>query len=340
MLSSSVSIEAIAYELAPERVTSLELEAQIADTMKRLGVPKGRIEQLTGIRERGFFPKGTKPSDAATLAAEKVINKSGIPRDEIGVIINCSVSRDYVEPSTACLIHGNLGLSEYCRNFDLTNACLGFIDGINTAQLMIESGQVKYALLTGAETVRDGIEATIKRLQKTDSDMNYFFNNFASLTLGSGAAAVILAHKDVSKNQHIINGSVSMAATQHNRLCIAYSNDEMITDAQALLIGGIELAGKTWKLAEQNLPNWSTKTIDAYVPHQISQRHVDKFAETLNIPKKKIKQNLFTNGNVAPVGLITTLAMAEENGEIKKDDHVALMGIGSGINCTMMSVTW
>ena len=337
---TKTTIEAISYYEGEDIVTSLELEAELSEAMQRLGVPSGRIEELTGIKERHFFKPGTKPSEASTVAAQKLFDTYGFDKNKLGVIINCSVSRDYMEPSTACLVHGNLGLSPMTANFDITNACLGFINGMNIAQLMIEAGQIDYALLVGAETVRDGMYATIERLKKPTSDMLYFFNQFASLTLGSGAVAMLLAREDLSKTGHIINKSVTMAATEHNRLCIAPNMKEMQTDAQGLLRAGIELAGKTWKLAEQKIENWSIETIDAYVPHQISVRHVNKFSEQLGIPKEKIHQNLFNYGNVGPVGLPTALGMAVEKGDIKEGDHVALTGIGSGINCTMMSVSW
>ena len=117
-MSNSVTvIDAIAYEDAPNIVTSEELEQQIAPTMEKLGVPFGRMEELTGIRERRYFDPGTQPSDAATIAAEKVIAKAGIDRNEIGMLINSSVSKDYIEPAVAALIHGNLELPSTCRKF-------------------------------------------------------------------------------------------------------------------------------------------------------------------------------------------------------------------------------
>src|SRR5690349_12214470 len=103
----NVAIEAIAYELAPHRVTSEELEAQMAATMQRLGIPAGRLEALSGIRERRFWDHGTMPSDVATSAARKVIAQSGVDPGAIGCLINTSVCKDYIEPSVACLVHGN-----------------------------------------------------------------------------------------------------------------------------------------------------------------------------------------------------------------------------------------
>ena len=78
----------------------------------------------------------------ARLEAEEAIEEAGVDRDKIGVLINTSVCRDYLEPSTACLVHGNLGLHERCLNFDIGNACLAFLNGMDVAARMIERGEV------------------------------------------------------------------------------------------------------------------------------------------------------------------------------------------------------
>ena len=83
-------------------------------------------------------------ADAATQAAERALAQAGVDRARVGVLINTSVSRDYVEPSTACLVHRNLGLAPECFNFDLSNACLGFLNGMELVAQMIERGQVDY----------------------------------------------------------------------------------------------------------------------------------------------------------------------------------------------------
>ena len=152
MLFHNVAIDAMAYELPPHRITSAELEEQIAETMARLGIEKGKIERPTGIRERRVWDPGVTPSEVATMVGRKVIEKSGIDSNEIGCLISTSITKDYVEPSVASLIHGNLKLSSRCINFDITNACLGFLDGINTISLMIESEVIKYGLVV-SETV-------------------------------------------------------------------------------------------------------------------------------------------------------------------------------------------
>lgn len=339
MLSGNVAIEAVAYVLAPHRVTSASIEAQIENTMNRLGFKPGMLEGLTGIRERRFWDPDVMPSDVATLAAKKVIDRAGIDQGDIGCLINTSVCKDYVEPSVASLIHGNLKLSPDCMNYDIGNACLGFMDAMVTMILMIEAGMIQYGLIVDGEGSREVVEATIKRLQGDDVTEQMFRENFATLTLGSGAVAMILCHKDISNTGHIINGSVTQAATRYSRLCLG-QRDQMVADASRVLIHGVELAQVTWDLACRTLSNWRDDTIDLYVPHQVSARNMDALNRTLGLTPEKAHLNFYTLGNIGPAALPITLAMAEEEGRALPNSHVALMGIGSGLNCTMMSVTW
>jgi 3-oxoacyl-[acyl-carrier-protein] synthase-3 len=315
------------------------LEEEIADTMGRLGLAPGRLEELTGIRERRFWDPGMEPGEAATLAARKVLDVAGIDPKKIGCLINTSVSRTYVEPSIACSVHDNLKLSEHCQNYDIANACLGFVNGMNNIILMIQAGLIDYGLVVNGETARLAIESTLKRLQAPDAALEDFFNNFATLTLGSGAVAMLLSHEDLSQTGHLVNGSVSLAATQYNKLCLGRM-DYMRTDAQALLIAGVELAAQTWELACETLDNWSDETLDLYAPHQVSLRHTAAVCEKAGITMDKLHLNLYTHGNMGPAAMPTSLAMAEEAGRLEAGDHVGLLGIGSGLNCTMMSVTW
>jgi 3-oxoacyl-[acyl-carrier-protein] synthase-3 len=335
----NVAIEAIAYELAPHRVTSEELEAQMSATMQRLGIPAGRLEALSGIRERRFWDHGTMPSDVATSAARKVIAQAGVDPGAIGCLINTSVCKDYIEPSVACLVHGNLGLPPACMNYDISNACLGFLNGMTSVGMMIEAGLIDYGLVVDGEGSQEAVMATVRRLQGEGVSQQEFRDNFATLTLGSGAVAMLLCRKDLSRSGHSLNGAVTLAATEHNRLCVGQP-DYMKTDASALLIAGVKLAAETWRVATDELPDWSDDQIAMYIPHQVGARHMAAVAEALEIKPHKLHLNFPMLGNIGPAALPITLAMAEEAGRIKPGDHVALLGIGSGLNCSMMSVGW
>lgn len=339
MTNTDVTIEAVAYELAPHIITSSAIEQSISKTMERLKLPKGLLGMLTGIKERRFWEPGVKPSDVATIAAQKVIDKAGIDPKEIGCLINTSVSKDYIEPAVASLVHGNLKLSSRCTNFDISNACLGFMSAISTMILMIEARQIKYGLIVNGESSREVVESTLKILQGPDVTMEDYRENFASLTLGSGAVAMLLCHKDDSHTNHRINGIVNLSDTKRNRLCLG-QREYMKSDAPGILNYGVLLAHRTWKLASRIFSNWSDDLIDLYIPHQVSTKNLQMLFKVLEITPEKHYLNFQNLGNIGPAAVPITLAMAEEEGRMNVNDHVALLGIGSGLNCSMISVTW
>lgn len=335
----NVAIEAVECVLPSTVITSADIESQLSATMGRMGVRPGLIEGLTGIRERRFWDADQSASDAATLAAEKVLEKSGIPRDAMGCLVSTSVSKDYIEPSVASLVHGNLGLSDHCINYDMGNACLGFVNGMASVGMMIDAGLIDYGLIVDGENSREVVEATIQRLKRPDAGSDALRDQFATLTLGSGAVAMVLCRRDLATSGHGVNGSVTRAATRHSRLCLG-QRDYMSADASKVMIFGVELAKKTWDLAGSTLAHWSDAEIDAYMPHQVSRRNMDVLNEKLGLTPEKHHLNFPTLGNIGPAAVPITLCQAAETGHIKAGDHVALMGIGSGLNCSMMSVTW
>jgi 3-oxoacyl-[acyl-carrier-protein] synthase III len=334
-----VAIEAVECVLPPTVITSAEIESQISAPMQRMGIKPGLIEGLSGIRERRFWDADQQASDVATLAAEKVLEKTGIPREAIGCLISTSVSKDYIEPSVASLVHGNLKLADHCINYDMGNACLGFVNGMASVGMMIDAGLVDYGLIVDGENSREVVEATIERLRKPDATPESFRDQFATLTLGSGAVAMILCRRDLATSDHVANGSVTRAATRHCRLCLG-QRDRMTADASKVLIFGVELAKKTWDLASSTLNHWSDAEIDAYMPHQVSQRNMDVLNEKLGLTPEKHHLNFPTLGNIGPAAVPITLSQAADSGRLQPGHHVALMGIGSGLNCSMMSLTW
>ena len=334
----NVSIIGLAHVDAPQRVTSSELEEQLSPLLKRIQARTDIIQSLTGIMARRFWEPGRQPSEAATMAAEKAISDAGIDKSKLGILVNTSVCRDFIEPSVACLVHGNLGLSPDCTNFDVGNACLAFLNGMEIIGNMIERGQVDYGIVVDGEGSRFVVETTIQRLLASDCDEKTFRDNFATFTLGSGGAAMVLARSDLAPEGHRLLGGVSLAATEHKDLCRGQL-DSMQTDASALLVAGLQLAGATFNKAKSEM-GWNPEDLDQFVLHQVSAVHTAKLIELLGLDDKKVFKTFPEYGNVGPAAIPITLSKALEADCIHKNDRVALMGIGSGLNCTMMEVRW
>ncbi|MDH3200040.1 MAG: 3-oxoacyl-ACP synthase III [Myxococcales bacterium] len=338
MRFENVAICSVAHVDARDRVTSTELEAALAEPMHRLGIPRGILRGLTGIVARRMWDASFQPSEAATAAAEVAIERAGVDRGRLGILINTSVCRDYIEPSTAALVHRNLGLGSDCVNFDLGNACLGFLSGMEIVGNMIERRQIDYGIVVDGENSRYVVSKTLERLRQPDVDEAFFRANFATLTLGSGGAAMMLGRSDLVPHGHRFVGSVTVAATEHNDLCHGQV-DQMQTKTRELLVEGIKLAKRTWDAAKVEL-GWSPGCLDEYVLHQVSKAHTEKLAAALELEHEKILTTYEELGNVGPAAVPIVLSKAVEAGRVQSGNRVGLLGIGSGLNCSMAEVVW
>jgi 3-oxoacyl-[acyl-carrier-protein] synthase-3 len=333
-----VAIASVAHVDAPNRLTSAEIVHRLLPSMERLGVRHDLLEGVAGINARRQWDIGTVPSDAARMAAEKVLAETGIPREKIGILVNTSVCRDYIEPSTASIVAGKLGLPETCQNFDVGNACLAFLNGMDIAAHMIERGDIEYALIVDGECSRHIIEKTIQRLSDPAVTPEQFRDEFASLTLGSGGVAMMLANADLYPDGHRYLGSVSRSAVQYSKLC-AGNIDRMVTDTKTLLIEGLKLAGRTFGAARQMF-GWAVGEIDEFVIHQVSRVHTEELVKLLGIDPRKVLTIFPEFGNIGPASLPIALSMLQDSGRLKKGKRVAMLGIGSGLNCSMAEVVW
>jgi len=336
-----VCLESLGYTLPDQIVTTDELEQQLAPVYERLRLPHGRLELMTGIRQRRFFPPGTPPSSISKLSGEKAILASGIDRRHIGALVHGSVCRDFLEPATACSVHHDLGLPPECMIYDVSNACLGILSGVLQVANMIELGQIRAGLVVGTECGRPLVENTIERLNQDESlsrqDIKHFI---ASLTIGSGSVAMLLCDARWSRTQNRITAAHVLANTEHHTLCRSEGLQTfMHTDSEQLMREGIATGAKTFTgfLAESG---WQREQIDKTICHQVGVAHSKMLFDALALDSQLDYPTLETLGNTGAVALPLTLALAAESGHLQSDDRVAMLGIGSGINSLMIGAQW
>ncbi len=338
MLFQNVSIAGLAHIDAPHTLTSKDINEQLQPTLQRLGIRTDVLGDIAGIHARRLWDDDTLSSDVATLAARKALLDAGIDGSQVGLLVNTSVSRDFLEPSTASIVSGNLGLGEDCQNFDIANACLAFINGMDIAARMIERGEIDYALVVDGETANLAYKMTLERMKAPDVTEEQFRNELATLTLGCGAAAMVMSRSELTPDAPRYKGGVTKAATQWNHLCRG-NLDRMVTDTRLLLIEGLKLAQKTFAAAKLAL-GWAVDELDQFVIHQVSQVHTQAFIKAFGIDPKKVLTIFGEYGNIGPASVPIVLSKLKELGRLKKGDRIALLGIGSGLNCSMAEVVW
>lgn len=344
MRFENVCLESIAVALPDEVWTSAAIEERLRPLYERLKLPEGRLELMTGIRERRHWPVNTRPSDASAAAGKAVLAKTTLRPEQLGVFVHAAVSRDMLEPATASFAHRKIGLPPRTQVLDVSNACLGFLNSMTLLAGLIESGQVQAGMIVSGENGRPLIEQTLKHLLTAPLNRNAIKPFFANLTIGSGAVAAVLCHRSLVKGRaHRLLGGAVRAATQHSDLCQGDTHGAealaMQTDSEAMLVAGVDLARETWNDFTTET-GWDATLPDRFICHQVGAAHRRKLYETLGLDLAKDFSTFETLGNMGSVSLPATLALAIENGSVREGSRVGLLGIGSGLNCLMLGLEW
>ncbi len=343
-----VCLEALGYALPEHIVTSAEIERELAPVYERFSLHEGRLEMMSGIRERRFWDEGSMPSDGSTLAGKRALENAGVDPGEIDCLLHTSVSRDFIEPATASVVHHRLQLSPRSVFYDISNACLGFLNGMASMANMIELGQVRKGLIVAGESSRQLVRSTIESLLgNAHLTRQQLKQAFASLTIGSGAVAMVMTHDSVSNTGHHLIGGAVRTATEHNDLCrgsadTGFSGNvevTMDTDAETLLVHGCRLASETWKVFREVL-GWRGSDIARVFCHQVGETHRDRFYESIELDPSNDYSTYPFLGNTGAAALPLSMAIAVEKDPPAKGDKIAMLGIGSGLSSVMLGVEW
>lgn len=341
MRFNHVRLHSWGYEEPELFLTSDDIENKLTPLYERAKLPHGRLELQTGIKRRGYWPRGTRPSSIATKAAEKVLKN--FPREKVDLLLHASVCRDFLEPATAAQVHYNLKLSPHCMISDLSNACLGVLSSILMAGNMIERGVIRTALIVSGENAGPLIEETIQHLLTDPTmDRKKIKPFIASLTIGSAGVAFLLSHEALAPGAPRILGGSSLTDSEAVTLCQGDGSTQglmMETDSEALLKAGVALSKSNWIKCKDVL-NWQNTDVDKIIPHQVGTAHRQAMLTELGLPLDRDFQTFELFGNTGSAALPLTLMKASEAGFFKAGEKLALLGIGSGLTSTMLGMEW
>lgn len=319
---------------APVEVTSDDLDNRIASVLKRLKLPHGLLQRVAGVKARRMWKQRGDYLDGSVDAGVAALQQADISPGQVGMLINTSVTRDSLEPAVSVQIHHKMGLPTSATNFDITNACLGFVNGLDLAATMVEAGHIDYAVVVAGEDSNAVHESTIRNLHGDGVIRENFMQQFASLTLGSGAAAAVVGRKSDHPKGHRIVRGVTRAGTEHHHLC-AGDHTGMYTDSAGLLTNGLSLVMDAWNDAPEQ---WQWPSVDRYITHQVSQLHTDAIIDSAGMDRERVPTTFPVLGNIGPAALPITLA--RETNTLSPGDRVLCMGVGSGLNVAMLEIEW
>jgi 3-oxoacyl-[acyl-carrier-protein] synthase-3 len=350
MKYSKVFITSFGYELPPHIVTTAQIEARIKPFLDAVGFQPGQLEALTGIRERRYWDEDHTLADHAAVAGQRALEQAGIHPSDIGALVFCGVCQDGFEPATSCHIAHQLNIGPDAHVYDVKSACLGMITGMVQVANEIELGNIKAGLVVSCETARQIVDSTIEEINLHKS-VDFYKDTVATLTGGSGAAAVLLTDGTLGDDDirhHALKGGVVKNAIQHHDLCFWRFDEKgmpthakviMRTRANEVLENGVVLATRTFQAIKQLLGLPDDKP-DKVIGHQVGAIHHQRFYAALGLDMAKDFSTFSLLGNVGTVSLPITAAIADERDFLQPGDFVAFLGVGSGLNCYVLGVEW
>jgi 3-oxoacyl-[acyl-carrier-protein] synthase-3 len=350
MKYTNVFISSFGYELPPHIVTTAHLEARLKPFLDAVGFKPGQLEALTGIRERRYWDEDHTLAAHAAVAGQRAMDHAGVGPSDIGALVYCGVCQDGFEPATSCHIAHQLEIGPDAHVYDVKSACLGMVTGMVQVANEIQLGNIKAGLVVSCETARQIVDSTIQEIN-THKSVEFYKDTVATMTGGSGAAAVLLTDGtlgDEGLRHHRLRGGVVKNAIQHHDLCYwRFDEKGMPTDAKVImrtranevLENGLVLATQTFRKLKQEF-GLTDDQPDKVIGHQVGAIHHQRFYAALGLDMAKDFSTFPFLGNIGTVSLPITAAIADERGFLQPGDLVAFIGVGSGLNCYVLGVEW
>lgn len=280
------------------------------------------IYKRTGIKERRIADSGVLTSDLALWASLQAIDRAGIQKEDIDLIVFATITPDhFCMPSTACILADKLGIKNVTA-FDISAACSGFIYALSIAKAYIESGMKKCVLVVGAETLSRIVDYT---------------DRSTCILFGDGAGAAIIEATD-RKDEAIIDIRTSSDGGYADFLITPLKRDK-----NGSLCGPfIQMKGnETFKLAVKTLSSdcinilqsngLSPDDIDFFIPHQANYRIIKAVGESVGLPDEKIVLTVEKYGNTSAASIPMAINEVFESGRLKKGHLMLLDAFGGGL---------
>jgi 3-oxoacyl-[acyl-carrier-protein] synthase-3 len=306
-----------------------------ADLEKIVDTTDEWITTRTGIKQRRKAAPGEYTSQFATRASQEAIERAGIDPGDIDLILCATVTPDQILPSTACLIQAQLGANKAAA-MDIVAACAGFLYGVTIAEPMIRSGQIKYALVIGAELLTRYVDYT---------------DRGTCVLFGDGAGAAILG--PVEGDRGILAAKIRSDGRYEEQLYAPGGGTKGGFSAETIARGDhfFKMKGnEVFKIAVRSMSDISkqvlceagltTEDVNLFIPHQANQRITEAVANMLKVDPALVYSNISQHGNTSSASIPICLDECVEAGRIKKDDIVLMAAFGGGFTWGGVVMRW
>lgn len=300
---------------APERVVDNAYFESFLETSDEW------ISKMTGIKERRWASEEQDTSDIAFEASKKAIEDAGLTPADIDMIIVASATGDMPFPSVANMLQEKLGTRKV-PTMDQLAACSGFMYSMITAKQYVQSGDYKNILVVGADKLS-------KITDLTDRSTAVLF--------GDGAGAVVIG--EVSEGRGIISYEMGSDGTGGKYLYLNKDTGKLVMNGREVFKFAVRIMGEA-STRVVDKAGLKSDDIDMFIPHQANIRIMESARERLGIEREKMSVSVNRFGNTSAASIPLSISQELENGRIKDDDTLVLVGFGGGLTWGAMVIKW
>lgn len=298
--------------LPEDKLTNFDLE-------KRMDTSDEWIRTMTGIEERRIAKDEQDTSHMAMEAAKKAIKDAAIDPAEIGLILVATVTPDQPFPSMSCVIQQEIG-AVHAAAMDISAACAGFMYGVVTAKQFIDSDVYKYVLVVGVE--------------KLSKITNWEDRNTAVL-FGDGAGAAVIGK--VSDGRGIL--SFELGADGSGGPNLYQEGKHLVMNGREVFKFAVRQMGES-AINVIEKAGLSKEEVNFLIPHQANIRIMEASRARLELPVEKMSKTIHKYGNTSAASIPISLVEDVEEGRIKEDDVVVMVGFGGGLTWGAIAMRW
>ena len=279
------------------------------------------ISKMTGIKERRWASEDQDTSDLAFEASKKAIEDAGITPADIDMIIVATATGDMPFPSVANILQEKLGTRKV-PTMDQLAACSGFMYSMITAKQYVQSGDYKNILVVGADKLS-------KITDLTDRSTAVLF--------GDGAGAVVIG--EVSEGRGIISYEMGSDGNGGKYLYLNKDTGKLVMNGREVFKFAVRIMGEA-STRVVDKAGLQSDDIDMFIPHQANIRIMESARERLGIEREKMSVSVNRFGNTSAASIPLSISEELENGRIKDDDTLVLVGFGGGLTWGAMVIKW
>jgi len=293
------------------------------------------ITTRTGIKQRRKAAPGEYTSLFAVRAARQAIERARLDPADIDLLLCATVTPDQILPSTGCIVQAELGANNAAA-MDIVAACSGFLYGVSLADSMIKTGQVRHAVVVGAEILTQYVDYTDRQ---------------TCVLFGDGAGAAVLGPAETGRG--ILASKIKSDGRYEEQLFSPGGGTRRKPTAETLAAGDhfFKMRGnELFKVAVRSMAEISREVLEQagvksdditlFIPHQANQRITEAVADRLNVEMSKVYSNIAVHGNTSSASIPIALDECVEAGRIKPGDLVLMASFGGGATWGAVLMRW